>query len=95
MESKHKQIENMINEKLNSNCDESEKRKFEVLQKVISDKEQTLFDKISIDTAKAILMQLGIKEDEWFETYIELKEEESNRAYTLVDNETEDKGEER
>lgn len=89
MGQKQKMIEKLIKEKLifleNNKASESEKNRFYLLYNIISDKNQTFFEKLKIETAKEILIQLGIKEEEWFDVYVELREEESEGRYVLID----------
>lgn len=89
MESKHEEIDNLIKRRLlaleGGSNENPERKRLNVLHEAICDENETIFCKLGIDMAKKVLMSIGIKEEEWFGTYIALREEEEKKRYILMD----------
>lgn len=102
MREEHKKIERMLSEKINSiqrsnlipTSKENELSKFEALQRLISNQYNTFFNKIDINIAINILKDIGINQEEIYETYKKLLQEEIGKKYILM-NIDEDNKEER
>lgn len=89
----HKEIAKLIKDKLdklhkeneNSKEMEEEEKKFSLLYRLMQNPYKDLFENIDIETAFAILKDLGIPEDKRMKTYQNLLKENMSKHYILVD----------